>query len=171
MCLLKTLYTISDVYINRLSVRHYWHVWQFTISYPFCIIQNDPVTYKMWSYVIQWLASPIPTFNTWADKFSTHKWCITLNNFNDLFNLILILAIDAWCFHPTSIHVSSILILIRLSHMHEHLTYFIKGVVISHLGRPFLYLIHMYKYLLLNLIKFWQHFALISKYTTWKRWH
>ena len=27
------------------------------------------------------------------------------------------------------------------------------------------------KSVFLNLTKFWQHFALISKYTTWKQWH
>ena len=54
--------------------------------------------------------------------------------------------------------------------MHEDLTFFIKGVTVSHSGRHF-FILDSCVYIFLDLTKFWQHFALISKYTTWKRWH
>ena len=131
-------YIMSHVYINRLSVRDYGDVWQFPMPYPFFVIQNDPVTYKMWSYVIYWLASPICTINTWTGKFSTQRWCIMFSKFQEFFNTILILFSNTWCFHPTSIHVSPLLLhFIKLSHMHENLTFFIKGVTLSHSRRNF----------------------------------
>ena len=55
-----------------------------------------------------------------------------------MFNPILILVNDAWCFHPTMIHVSSLpLNFIKLSVMHAKLIFFMKGMVLSHLGRHF----------------------------------
>ena len=132
-------YIMSHVYINRLSVRDYGDVWQFPMPYPFCVIQNDPVTYKMWSYVIYWLASPICTINTWTGKFSTQRWCIMFSKFQEFFNTILILFSYTWCFHPTSIHVSPLLShFIKLSHMQENLTFSIKGVTLSHSRRHFI---------------------------------
>ena len=134
MCLPKTLffkisyhvlYTISDVYINMLSVRRCWIVWQFTMTYPIFIILNDLLMYEMWSYVIDWQSSPLPTFSTGTKIFSIHNWCISFSKFQELFNPILILVIDAWCFHPTSIHVSRLLWhFIKLSIMNENLTFF-----------------------------------------------
>ena len=148
MCLLKSVlpkivnhvfYTMSDVYIDRLSVRDWWYVWQFPMPYPFCVIWNDPVTYKMWSYVIYWLVSPISIFNTWMEKFPMQTWCIKFSKLEELFSLIPILVTNVWCFHPTLIHVSPLLWhFIKLSDMHVNLTFFIKGVVLSHSGRHFL---------------------------------
>ena len=119
---------ISNLYINRLSVRDYWHVWQFTIPYSFRINQTNPLSYKMWSNVIQWLSSPIHIFKTWTQIFSTHNRCILLCKLQEIFNPLLILITYAWCFHPTLIHVSCSVILAKLSHMHENLTFFIKQV-------------------------------------------
>ena len=61
------------------------------------------------------------SYISWIEIFSTNNWCISFTKFQELFNLILILVIDAWCFHPTSIHVSFSIMLTRLSDMQEYL--------------------------------------------------
>ena len=114
------------------------------------------------------------SFNTWTEKFPMQRWCIMFSKLQELFNTILILITNGWCFHPTLIHVSHLLRhLIKLSDMHENLTFFIKGMALSHSGRHFLIVDWYVKdnCLFLNLTKLWQHFALASKYTTWKQWH
>jgi len=148
MCLLKIVlpkvanhvfYTMFDVFINWLSLRDSWHVWKFTMSYPFCVRRNDSITYKMWSYVIYRLASFIPTFNIGTEKFPAQRRCITFSKLQELFNPILIHLSNAWCFHPTPIHVSPLLWhLIKLSDMQKASLFFIKGVALSHSGRYFL---------------------------------
>ena len=134
-------------------MRGCWHVWQFTMPYPICISRNEPLTCKMWSNVIQWLTSPIHTFNT--------------------FNPLLIVVTYAWCFNSTLIHVLCYVISTTLSRMHENITFFhikVKSYPIQEL--PFL--LHSYvqiKYVMVNLMKFWQHFTLVSKYTKWNQSH
>jgi len=167
MCLLKTIlpkimnhvfHTISDVFINRPSASNYWHDKKFHMSYPFCVIQNDLVTYKMWSYFIYWVASPVQTFNTWTEKFSTQTLCNTLSKLYELFNPIRILLTYAWFFHPTSIHLYPLLShFIKLSVMHDNLTLFIKGVALSHSER-LIFTVDSYvkvNSLFLDLEKFW----------------
>jgi len=105
MCLSKRL--LSKIMYHVLYMM--FDVWKFTMSYPFCITRNDPLTYEM-------------------QIFSTHNWCTSFNKLHELFNLILLLVTDAWHFDPTSIHVSFSVILTRLSHMDEDLNFFIKGV-------------------------------------------
>ena len=82
-----------------------------------------------------------------------------------------ILIAYAWCLNPTSIHVSCSTRGRLLWHMHDSLTFFIwRSDPIPFKNK--LFLIHSYvqvKYVMLNLMKFWQHFALVSKYTKWKR--
>ena len=152
MCLVKTLlskigyhvfYTIFDVYIDDLSVGECCRVCQLAMSYPLFIIWNDIVTYKMRSYVIQCLSSPIRTFHTWTEILSTHYWCILLHKLQEFFNPILIYVTYVWCFHPGSIHGYGSVILTTLCQMHENPTFFHKkSVALSHSRRHFLYFIH-----------------------------
>ena len=82
-----------------------------------------------------------------------------------LLDAILIFWAHATFIHPTSIHLSN--------SMHENLTFLFLGVALSHLGRLSFMLASNVRVsiILKNLTKFRQHFALVSKYTTWHRWN
>ena len=152
ICLAKTLlskivyhvfYTISDLYIDDLSVGECCRVWKLAMPNPLCIIQNDTITYKMRSYVIQCLSSPIHIFHTRTKILSTHYWCILLRKLQEFFNPILVYISYGWCFHPGSIHGYRSVILTTFCQMHENPHFFHKkDVVLSHSGRHFLYFIH-----------------------------
>ena len=56
--------------------------------------------------------------------------------------------------------------------MHVKLTFFIKGVALSHSGRHFYsWFKRIGKIYFVRLTKFQQHFALVFRYTRWKWWH
>jgi len=69
-------------------------------------------------------------------KNSTQRWCITFSKLEEVFNTILTLFSNAWCFHPSLIHVSHLLShFFKLYNMHENLTFIIRGVALSHSTR------------------------------------
>ena len=81
----------------------------------------------------------------------------------ELLHAILIFWAHMTLIDPTSIHLSN--------SMHENLTFLFIGVGLSHLGKLSFMLASIVKVTIIykNLTKFRQHFALVSKYTTWHR--
>ena len=176
MCLVKTLmskivyhvfYMISDLYINRLSVGDCCHVWQLVMPYPFCIIWNNTLTYKMRSYVIQ----SFPHFTHGPKYFSPITGAFCCVNCKD----------SSTPFSYMS-HIRDAFI--QLQSMDMVLWYWLGYPICMKISlfswnrygpipfRKTFFILHSYitvKYVMLNLMKFRQHFALVSKYTTWKR--
>jgi len=135
------------------------------MPYPLCITRTDSITYKMCSNVIQRLSSTIQTFNRWTEVYSTNVWCIFFRKLQEIFNPILILVTYARSFHPTSIHLWCTVIRGTLSDMHDNLSFFIKKLSPYPIQEDN-FLLHsnkQVKTVMLNLTKFWQHLALVSK--------
>ena len=80
----------------------------FSIHHIISMLYNslNPITHKMFPYVIHYLASPIQTVYTWKKIFPT---LIRLNSFQgkfqELFNPFLIHMTHLTCIYPTSIHL------------------------------------------------------------------
>ena len=92
--------------INQFSLGSYLHVCQFTMPYPCCIILLNPITQKMFPYVIYYLSSPIQTVNTRTQIFSILIQSSSFQGkFQELFNPFLIHRAHATCINPTSIHL------------------------------------------------------------------
>ena len=108
--LLKNHYEATKILCPLgMEYKKYIHV----VMIAYCITQNNPITNNMCLYVIHCMSSPISTFDTRTQIFPTHFLCILLSKFQKLVNPILILITNAWCFHPTSIHLSSSMILTK----------------------------------------------------------
>ena len=123
-------------------------------------------------YVVQYLSSSIQTIDARTIIFSilirsTSFWI----KLQELLHAFLIFWADATFIHPTLIHLSnnSVILTKLFNAWKSH--FFIIGVVLSHLGRQS-FMVASYvrvNSILLNSTKFQQHFALVSKYTTWHR--
>jgi len=119
--------------------------------------------------VVQYFSSSVQTIDARTIILSI---LIRLTSFvsklKKLINVFLICRAHATFIHPNSIHLNNnSVILTKLFHA-SNSHFFIIGVALSHSGRHF-FMVASYvkvKSLLLNLTKFWQHFALVFKYTT-----
>jgi len=149
------------------------HVYQFTMPYSCCVILLNPITQQMFSYVVEYLSSPVQIVYTMTKIFFVLIRSTSFEGeFQEPFCSFLIHRAHAIDIHPTSIHVinNSVILTKFFDAWKSH--FFIQSVALSHSGRQF-FIVDSYikvKSLFLNLTKFRQHFALISKYTTWKWW-
>jgi len=124
-------------------------------------------------YVVQYLSSSVQTIDARTIIFFVLIRSTSFRSkLQKLINAFLICRAHATFIHPTSIHLNNnSMILTKLFHA-SNSHFFIIGVALSHSRRHF-FMVASYdkvKSLLLNLTKFWQHFTLVSKYTTWNWW-
>ena len=161
------------MFINQLSARNSWPVWQFPMPYPFCAIGNDVITCKMWSDFIYWLVSPIHTFNIWTKIFSPKlstlhfincRNCSTPFSYSSLMRdaFIQLQSMFPLCCQTSLSYPSCMLNSLSSWKVWPYPIQEDIFIVDSY--------VKVYS-LFLDLTKFWQHFALISKHTTWKWWH
>ena len=162
------------MYIKRFTLGLPLHVCQFTMSYPRCIILLNPITQQMFLYVIEYFSSLVQTVYTKTEIFCVLIRSISFGGeFQELFHPFLICKAHLICVHLTSIHLinNSVILTKFFDAWKSH--FFIKDLALYIVFRKTFFILDSYikvKSLFLKLMKFWQHFTLISNYTTWKRW-
>jgi len=121
-------------------------------------------------YVVQYLSSSIQTIDARTIIFSIFIWSTSFwSKLQELLDAFLIFWADVTFIHPTSIHLSNNSVILRKLFDAWKSYFFIIGVALSH-SRRLSFMVDSYvgvNSILFNLTKFWQYFALISKYTTW----
>ena len=138
------------------------------MSYPRGVILLNPITQQMLPYVVQHLLSPIQTIDARKKIFSVLIQSTSFGSkLQELINAFLICRANATFVHPTSIHLNNNSVILTKLFDTRKSHFFIKSVALFHSGRH-IFMVDSYikvKSLLLNLTKFRQHFALISRYT------
>ena len=82
------------------------HVCKFTMPYPCHIILLNPITQKMFLYVIEYLSSPIQTVYTRTKIFFIFIQSTSFGGkLQELFNTFLICRAHATFIHPALIHL------------------------------------------------------------------
>ena len=183
MCLLKRLLSkimnhilqaISHFYTKRFRLGPTRHVYQFTMSYPRRIILLNSITQQMLPYVVKFLPSSVQTIYARTKKFPVF---IRLTSFRskllELFHAFLIHRAQATFIHPILIHLNNNSVILWNSFNAWNLTFSFK-VWPYPIQEDIFFMVDSYikvNLILLNLTKFWQYLTLVSKYTTWNRWH
>ena len=128
----------------------------------------------IFSYVVQYLSSFVQTIDARIIIFFVVIRSTSFEGkLQELFDAFLICRAHANFIHPTLIHLSnnSVILTKLFDAWKSH--FFIIGVALSHLGRlSFMLASYVRVSIILKIMtKFPQHFALVSRYTTWHWWN